>query len=269
MKLVAIYISCLFLLVSCKKEGSSVPAPTDGKLSYSSNIFYVKATDYVVSPQNTGAGLYTAFPDNLNIDPTTGAITISIKDKDGKATQTGLKYKINYTSSNGKKDSTFITLAGINFQDRIYVLTQNDTLVSPIYNATPGQQFPGGNFSQSNGKLSIDPATGRINLKKSIQNGLFNDDPQNSNWRVVNIQYSVNDASAVSNKNNLDVVVYYYTSVQNIPSNVSTAMREHQNLLLGIDPVLIPQTNAPVDNDIKNIVSAARPRPPCIIILGQ
>lgn len=268
MKNVTTLMICLTLLWSCTKDGGS-GTPAEGKLSYGDNVFYIKSTDYVISPKNTGTGSYTAFPDNLNIDPATGAITISVKDKDGKATQTGLKYRINYTSPAGKKDSVFITLGGINFQDKIYELSKNETTASPIYNANPGQPFPGGNFSQSNGKLSIDPATGTIDLKKSIQNGLFNDDPQNSNWRVVNIRYSLNDASSASDKNNLDVVVYYYTAVQNIPSNVSTAMREHQSLLLGIDPVNIPVTSAPVDNDIKNIVSAAKPRPPCIIILGQ
>jgi hypothetical protein len=257
----------LGLLVGCQKEqdpGSG--SGGNGPLSYGNSIFYLKATDYVITPVSTGAGSYSAFPDNLNIDPATGSITISVKDKEGKNTQTGLKYRIMYTSPQGKQDSTFITLAGINFQDRIYYMSNHDSIARPIYNADPSNGFPGGNFSRSNGKLDIDPSSGSINLAKSIRNGLFNDDPQNSAWRVVNIEYTSNDASE-SRKNNLDVVVYFYTALENIPSNVSGAMRAHQDLLIGISPATIPVTNAPVDNDIKNIVSAAKPRPPCIIII--
>lgn len=261
------FIFCLFSLAGCQKDNPG-GSTGDGPLSYGNTVFYVKATDYVINPASTGSGSYSAFPDNLNIDAQTGQITVSVKDKEGKNTQTGLKYKIYYTSTDGRKDSTTITLAGINFQDKLYYLSRNDTIASPIYNADPATGFPGGNFSKSNSKLDIDPATGKINLAKSIRNGLFSDDPQNSNWRVVNIEYTSNDASE-SRKNNLDVVVYFYTAVENIPSNVSGAMRAHQSLLVGINPVDIPLTNAPVDNDIKNIVSAAKPRPPCIIIIAK
>lgn len=257
----------LVLFASCQKDNPGTNT-VDGPLSYGNSIFYVQGTDYVVNPVSTGNGTYSAFPDNLNINAQTGQITVSVKDNEGKNTQTGLKYNIYYTSPEGRKDSTTITLAGINFQDKLYYLSRNDTIASPIYNANPANGFPGGSFSKSNGKLDIDPATGNINLAKSIRNGLFSDDPQNSDWRVVNIEYTSKDASA-SAKNNLDVVVYFYTAVENIPSNVSGAMRAHQSLLVGINPVDIPITNAPVDNDIKNIVSAARPRPPCIIIIAK
>ncbi len=261
-----LFLCILLSLSACQKDdGGSNPGTAS--LGYGNTIFYLQATDYVINP-TTGNGTYTAFPDNLNIDPVTGRITVSVKDIEGKNTQTGLKYRILYTSPQGKQDSTFITLAGINFQDKIYYLSQNDSIARPIYNANPGANFPGGNFTKSNGKLDIDPATGNINLTSSIRNGLFNDDPQNSNWRVVNIEYTSNDESN-SKKNNLDVVVYFYTAIQNIPSNVSAAMRAHQNLLLGISAADIPVTSAPVDNDIKNIVSAAKPRPPCIIIIAK
>jgi hypothetical protein len=266
MKMRSHYWLFLALLASaCNKDNSPGPAP-DGKLSYGNTVFYLKTEDYSVLPVSTGSGTYSAFPDNLNIDPLTGAITISVKDKEGKNTQTGLKYRVYYTSTAGKKDSTLITIAGVNYQDKIYYLSRNDTIANAIYNGTEGNNFPGGNFTRSNGKLDIDPNTGSINLAKSIRNGLFNDDPQNSDWRVVNVEYTTNDASG-SKKNSLDVVVYFYTALENIPSNVSTAMRAHQDLLIGINPVNIPVTNAPVDNDIKNIVSASKPRPPCIIII--
>ena len=39
--------------------------------------------------------------------------------------------------------------------------------------------MPGGNFSASKNKLAIDRATGKIDLKKTIENEFFNDDPEN------------------------------------------------------------------------------------------
>lgn len=257
-----------FLILALIAQACSKDENTQGNqdLTYGNSIFYVRASDYTISPLNTGSGTYNAFPDNLNMDPATGKITVSIKDRDGKATQTGLKYRITYTSPSGSKDTTYITLAGINFQDRFYYLSNNDSIATPIYNSDPASGFPGGNFTRSNGKLEINPATGAINLTKSIRNGLFNDDPANGRWRVVNIEYSTNDQSQ-TDKNNLDVVVYLYNSLADVPVNVSEAMRAHQELLVGISPVAIPVTNAPIDNDIKNIVSAAKPRPPCIIII--
>jgi hypothetical protein len=266
-----ITISALTGIFGCRKKTSDEqngPGTQPYSLTYPAAVFYLQSNDYIVSPSISKQGNYVAFPDDLNINAATGQITVSLKGRENKESQTGLKYKIVFTSGS-VKDSTFITIAGINYQDRIFTLAQNDTLVKPFYNASGTLPVPAGSvFTSSNNKLSIDPATGVINLKKTIENGFFNDDPQNNQWRVVTIKYVTNDAST-SDKNNLDVVVYYYTDTNNIPSNVSSAMRAHQGLLLGLDPVNIPVTTAPVDQSISNIVSVSKPRPPCIIIIGH
>jgi hypothetical protein len=65
------------------------------------------------------------------------------------------------------------------------------------------------------------------------------------------------------------MIIYYYDTVNDIPSNVSTVMRAHQSQLLGIPEVNIPVTTAPVDASVNDLVSITRPRPPCIIIVGH
>jgi hypothetical protein len=255
------------LLFSCVKNPQAIDL-SSYKLSYGDSVFYLKSKDYTVAPTAARTGSYRATPEDLNMDPATGKINVTLRGKEGKNSQTGLRYRIIYTAPEGKEDTTYIVLAGINYQDRIYSLAQNQTMVNPIYNGDTKLLVPGGVYTASNNKLAINRSTGQIDLKKTIDNGFFNDDPQNSDWRLVTIEYQTNDGST-SDENSIDVVVYYYTSVMNIPSNVSTAMRAHQDLLLGIPEVGIPETDAPVDRDIKNIVSAFKPRPPCIVIIGR
>ncbi|HEU4632678.1 MAG TPA: hypothetical protein VFS22_01760 [Flavisolibacter sp.] len=257
------------LILSCTKKDTqnevTVVAP---EFTYGDSLFFLKEKEYVITPKVTGPGTFTAFPDDLRINNSNGAVTVSLKNRDGEATQTGLRYRIVHHKDDGTKDTTHIVLGGITYQDRIFELSKNENKVTPIYNASPGLQTPPGEYTSSNNKLVIDPNTGEINLERSIAQGLFSDDPENSDWRVVRIDYRTNDAGSTV-KNSLEVVIYYYTSIDKIPSNVSGAMKEHQNLLLGITPVTIPDTYAPVDNDIKNIVKAFKPRPPCIVIIGS
>jgi hypothetical protein len=258
------------LLASCSRTaGPGTPdGPAFGKLAYGDSVLYLRGDDYTVQPKFTRPGYYTAFPDDLNLNNSNGAITVSLKGKANKNTQTGLRYRIVLNGNDGVKDTTYIVIAGVNYQDKLFYLSQNDTLLNPVYNASHWLPMPNGSFTADNNKLVINPRTGQINLKKSLERGLFNDDPQNDDWRVVNIRYQLADGST-SDKNNLDVVVYFYTSVNHIPSNISKAMIAHQDLLLGLNRMVIPETFAPEDDDIKNIVSASKPRPPCIIIVGN
>ncbi len=255
-----------FVLISCDKDPVN-QEPLNYKLRYSDSIFYLKSGNYEVAPLTQASGTYEAFPDDLNIDPATGKITISVNGKGGQHSQMGLRYKIKFTSNSGQKDSTYIILSGINYQDRIYNMTQADSKISPIYNADISKNTPGGIYTADRNKLAINAATGEIDFKQTVANGFFGGDPTNDDWREVEISYKPNDASTKTNKINL--IVYYYDTVNDIPSNVSTVMRAHQSQLLGIPEANIPVTTAPVDASVNDLVSITRPRPPCIIIVGH
>jgi hypothetical protein len=203
------------------------------------------------------------------IDPATGKITVKIIGQ-GLESQTGLKYKIKYTSTDGSvSDSTYITLAGINYLDQIYYISRNDSIISPVYNAKLGNTLPSGTYGIApDSRLAIDPVTGKININECIRKGMFDIPVEHGEWEEVTVEYRSNDPSNNAT-NRIDIALYYYNSVAEIPSNVSALMREHQKMVLGIPQDDIPVTSGPIDLDLPDNISTFRPRPPCIIIVAN
>ena len=274
MRIPGLLFTSLFLVVfasSCKKGKDPLPPGGGGTVGriYADSIFYLKAASYDVSPVNPRAGTYTAFPGNLLIDPNTGKITVKWMGQ-GLESQTGLRYKINFTSTDGSvKDSTYVVLAGINYLDQIYYLSQNDSIISPVYNAKLGNALPTGTYGITpDSRLAIDPATGKININECIRKGMFDIPVENGEWEEVSVIYTSNDPSN-NVTNRIDIALYYYNTVADIPSNVSALMREHHKMTLGVPQAGIPITSGPVDLDLPDNISLVRPRPPCIIIVAN
>jgi len=268
MKTLFLLLSCLLFIVifSCKK-----PSPNgmeNGRLSYGDSIFYLKTGSFTISPTKVRSGTYSAYPDNLLIDNSSGIITITLKGKDGQS-QTGLKYKVNFRSTSGDfVDSAYIIISGINFLDGFHFLSQNDSILSPTYNANPSLPLPGGNYAiGTDNKLAINAANGQININESIRRGFF-DDLSHASWKQTTIKYSINDNSN-STQNQLDIVLYHYNSLADVPANVSGLMQAHQALSVGVNRQTIPTTAAPVDNNLSSNLSLSKPRPPCVVIIGH
>lgn len=253
---------------ACKKHDlrENVPLTKEG-LSYGDSVFFLKSSTYTVSPKNARPGNYTAFPNNLKIDKTTGAITVSVKGNDGQS-QTGLRYKIKFTSTTNEVDSAYITISGITYIDRFYELSKNDSIIVPIYNADLSKELPPGNYSiGSDNKLAINPANGAIDIKETIRRGFF-DNQLNASWKQTTIKYSSNDNSN-GVTNNIDLILYYYNTINDIPSNVSALMQAHQRMTVGINGPAIPATFGSIDNNLSSDLSLSKPRPPCLIIIGH
>lgn len=266
-KIVPVLILATFVsLFACKKKTvTDNPQPTNNKLSYGDSVFYLKSTSYVIAPTTAKAGTFTAFPANLNINNATGAITVSLKGNDGQS-QTGLRYKIKFASTNNEEDSTYIIISGVSYIDRFYNLSKNDSIISPIYNADISKEIPLGNFTGDN-KLAINNTNGQINIKETIRRGFF-DNQINSSWKQSTITYNTNDNSNNAS-NSLDVILYYYNTTNDVPSNVSALMQAHQRMAVGINGPSIPSTFGAIDNNLSSDLSLSRPRPPCIVIVGQ
>lgn len=241
----------------------------NAKLSYGDSIFYIKDQNYIISPTWNKAGTYTAFPDNLLIDNATGKITVAIIGH-GLESQTGLRYKIKFQATGSNEvDSTYILLAGINYLDRIYNLSQNDTIISPIYNASLSSSLPAGTYGISaDNELGINSVNGQININECIRRGLFDRPAENGEWEEVSITYKSNDNSNGAT-NRIDIALYYYDRMSDIPSNISSVMRAHQTMVLGVNQTAIPVTTGPIDTDLPDNLAFSKPRPPCIIIVGQ
>ncbi len=265
-------ISSLFLFgcvlciaISCRKpqtiEESNRKGNPSQKLQYDDSVFYLKSTNKTYMPLNGKTGVYTAFPDNLRIDRTTGAITMDLKGTDGES-QTGMWYKIKYQSLNNEVDSTMILLSGITYVDKFYYFAANDSIVYPIYNADPFNPLPAASFFSKDKGLALDPATGQINLQKTMRDGFFN----GKSWQTATIEYTLNDKSN-SSPNQIDIVLYYYHTINDVPKAVSDIMQAHQAMTLGMRMAPIPPTNGILNESLPSELSLFKPRPPCIVII--
>lgn len=266
---VIIAFSLSFGFAYCKKSPSDKGGNNNQNFSYGDSVFYIKSQNYVVNPNITQPGTYSAFPDNLLIDPATGNITIAIMGQ-GNESQTGLRYKIKFQASESNYvDSTYITLAGINYLDRIYNLSQGDSIVYPVYNASLNNTLPSGTYGiNPDSRLAINPINGQINLRECMRRGMFDLPVENGEWEEVSVTYKSNDGSNQAT-NRMDVAIYYYRTINDVPSNIAQVMQAHQRMVLGVTQTSIPNTTGPIDNDLPDNISLSKPRPPCVIVIAR
>lgn len=259
----------LVLLPQCSKKEASIPVPAAERLSYGDSIFYLKNAAYLIAPSQRKAGTYTAYPDNLKIDPSTGKITVDVDGRDGNS-QTGMWYKIRFQSANtAETDSAMILLSGLTYVDKFYQLSQNDSIIYPIYNADAAKAVPSGNFDlQHRNDFAINPANGQINILECMRRGYFTKQAGSTGWKVTTIKYAINDQSSGA-VNRIDLVIYYYHTMSDVPSNVSRLMQAHQSMTLGLRMAPIPSTTGGIDSNLPSELSLSKPRPPCVVIVGN
>ena len=258
----------LTVILSCNKP---VDDNTSSALSYGGSIFYIKSQEYFIYPTKTQPGTYSAFPDDgISLDKNSGAIKIKGGDDN---TYTGLKYKITHTDPNGDTSSTIILISGIQFEDRFYHLSQNDTIAFPIYNADPANPLPisGSSFDDdgtaNSGGCSIKTTNGQVNLAQMVRNGVFGTIPQNNAKPEFDIQYRLNDQSGKA-ANKIKVKFYYYNTMADVAADLLQTIneRQQQGVFLGMN-----NTNFGTGSTARtaSISGLAKPRPPCVIIIGQ
>ncbi|MBL0232645.1 MAG: hypothetical protein IPQ08_03155 [Chitinophagaceae bacterium] len=259
------YLFIFFALVAFSWIGCKPQSATDDtnnipyNLTYGDSIIYLRPVasgDYVVYPSTRKEGVYTGFPEGIEIDAVTGAINVS-------KSETGLRYRITHTALDGKKTETNLVLSGITFSDKFYNLSQNDSLCLPIYNASEARALPlsGSNFDEGNnansGGCSVRTENGSINLAQCVRNGVFGNTPQNDSRRDFDINYRINDASGKS-LNKIRVRIYYYTSMATVAPDLMQTLLDRQTggvFLRGGTVEMAAQT--------------AKPRPPCVIIIAN
>jgi hypothetical protein len=257
--LISILLFIAFTLSFCKKNGAEDKVtPTDFKLAYGDSTIYLKeqAEDYFVLPDQQAEGTYSAFPIGIEIDQRSGAINVS-------QSETGLRYRVSFTSVQGDNYQTMILLSGINYTDHFHKLVQGDSVSTPLYNVD--QTLPAASFDYDNtarnAGLVINRATGAINLKASIRNGLFGPNPVNDSRKEVAIKYRINDQSRNA-ANSIKVLFYWYGTMEDVPADVKQLIQEREPMFL--------RTSYPGGgNDPGFIRTKPRPRPPCIIVIAQ
>jgi hypothetical protein len=234
-------------------------------LSYGDSIFYLKNTGNILSPLPMNrAGKFIGFPKGIELDSVTGKIDLT-------ESEMGLRYKIMFIpNSSTDTISTKIVLAGINFYDGIYKLSSGDSIANPIYNAkgiayTPGAFGTGLNnsFDEGNGcnnqGCAVSLINGKINLAKSLRDGAIAS--THDSQKEFTYYYKMDDASGRS-LNKLKVKLYYYATQASIPQYLwDILLIEHAGTIL--------REAQGRGNTIETTQAVARPRPPCIIVIGN
>lgn len=236
-------------------------------LSYGDSIIYLKNQnkDHIVRPAEYRPGTYYGFPEGIEIDEDTGEINVS-------KSETGLRYRITHISPGGDTSTTMIVLSGITYFDKYYNLSLGDSIAAPVYNASENRPIPltGSVFDSDNtansGGCSVKTTDGKINLAETVRNGVFGTTPVNDAKREFDIVYKLNDNSGKAT-NKIRVKLYYYNTMAEVAPDLLQTLqeREDQNVFL----------RANIGNPFFNTggeartTAVAKPRPPCVIIIGQ
>ncbi len=250
--------------VACNPSDITAAGPY--VLSYGDSILYLRpqANDYIVYPTELRPGTYTAFPEGIEIDDNTGAINVT-------DSETGLRYRITHTAPDGRQTTTLVVLSGINFTDKYYHLSQHDSIAYPVYNALEtrplpitGSVFDEGGLANGSG-CSVTTVNGQINLAQSIRNGIFGGTPSNDDRKDIDIVYRLNDGSGKA-LNKIRVRLYYYDSMATVAPDLLETLRDRDELGVFLRTA---QENTASTAANARPTREARPRPPCVIIVGQ
>lgn len=232
------------------------------KLSYGDSILYLKSSgSNIVYPTVHRDGVYTGFPEGIEVDEVTGAINV-------ENSETGLRYRITHVSTKGDTTTTMVVLSGINFKDHFYYLSAGDSVALPIYNASESRTLPlsGSTFDEGNvangGGCAMRTDNGKINLGETIRNGIFGFPPRNDAQKEFEIKYRVNDGSGKS-LNKLKVLLYWYNTLADVPQYLWDILNDRQSQGVFLRNNLL----SPGEGSITN--RPAKPRPPCVIIIAN
>lgn len=266
----------LVLLVTafaaCKKNDSGNEPGGDYALSYGDSIIYAKNTagDHIVSPKTPMSGTYEAFPEGIELDETTGAINVS-------ESETGLRYRIAFTPEGGNRSyTTVVLLAGINYLDKFYFLSKNDTVSRAVYNGDLNKQVPVSagktefdvNRGCNNEGIAVNINDGSINLAQTIRNGFFGRH-KNDDEEEFELEYKIDDNSKQA-RQEVKIKLYYYNTLADVPQKYWDLLKEREGTILWAN-----NTHNPTDEIISQLAGVdgisgnARPRPPCIFIIAR
>lgn len=271
MKIIGTLLTVCFFWASCNKTDNILPVTSSAKenvasaktveLLYGDSIFYPTGKeDYVIKPARTRSGKYFAFPEGLEINAINGAISIG-------ESELGLKYRVSFVASGSKDTITnYIVLSGINYLDGFYILSENDSVAKPLYNVDSLKAIPGINHGSgfdldrkcNKSGCNVSTVTGSINLAQTVRNGVFGKDPKNNDRHEFLMSYKLNDKSGKS-INKLNVKLYYYNSMKDVPKEAYDIIKSRRGTILGANNNPIAAHNA----------KKAKPRPPCIFIVGS
>ena len=265
-------VPALLGTIACNKSGTDTSTPPGFQLSYGDSVLYQRnlGADYLVLPTSNLTGTYTAFPEGIEIDDKTGAINVS-------KSETGLRYRITFIPTGSTREyTTTVLLSGINYLDQFYYLSQNDTIAKPVYNGNPGSQIPlsvsGTAFDIglgcNNEGIAVSTGDGKINLMQTIRNGFFGRYPDNGTRKEFQLNYKIDDKSHQA-LNALKIKIYYFETMNDVTPDLIQLLHDREGTLLGANRNAFPGEILSTAAGTTGTARAAKPRPPCIFIIGR
>jgi hypothetical protein len=200
---------------------------TDASLSpfYGDSVLYVQGAGrsaYLFKPVNTLLnGTFVSWPKGLMIDPLSGEIDVL-------QSEPGARYNVGFVSAaTGDTAYRQVILAGVTYPDGIYDLSSANTSLQPYFNADASLPGAANSVFDEEGiaggqKLIVNTRTGAIDLKASVEQGLFGTQPQNGDSREVSIYYRLNDQSQMTLLKTT-VTVYYFNTFADVPQAMIAA----------------------------------------------
>src|ERR1700722_7617064 len=161
---------------------------TDASLSpfYGDSILYIQdagRSAYLFRPVNIlQNGAFVSWPKGLTIDPVTGEIDVL-------RSEPGARYNVGFVNAaTGDTAYRQVILAGITYPDGIYDIGSPMTSLQPYFNADASAPGAASSVFDEEGiaagqKLIVNTQTGAIDLKASVEQGLFGSHPRNGDSR--------------------------------------------------------------------------------------
>ncbi len=249
--------------------------------SYGDSILYVQGAGrsaYLFKPVNTlQNGVFVSWPKGLTIDPATGEIDVL-------RSEPGARYNVGFiNAATGDTAYRQVTLAGITYPDGIYDLSTSNTSLQPYFNADASAPGAANSVFDEEGiaggrNLVVNTQTGAIDLKASVEQGLFGSQPRNGDSREIPVYYRLNDQSHMSLLKT-NITVYYYNRYSDVPkamieaclfSHSAFQQTSHREQTAVTSSNSGPQvtTNAPTPAKSTPAPPPTPPRPPQVIIVN-
>lgn len=271
-KLLPFLLLILGAFAACKKNDDGNKPGSNYSLSYGDSVIYARnsAGDHIVTPATPMTGNYEGFPDGIELDEKTGAINVS-------KSETGLRYRITFTPEGSSKTyTTVVLLAGINYLDAFYFLSKNDTVSRAVYNGDLSKTVPVSantvfdvDLGCNKEGIAVSTKDGNINLMQTIRNGFFGKYPDNDSRAEFELKYKIDDKSQQANQS-VKIKLYYYNTLADVPQKYWDLLKEREGTILWANNTYNP-ANELISGiaGVDGIAGRARPRPPCIFIIGR
>jgi hypothetical protein len=196
--------------------------------SYGDSILFVQGaagrSAYLFRPVNAlQNGTFVSWPKGLTIDAVTGEIDVL-------RSEPGARYNVGFVNSiTGDTAYRQIILAGVTYPDGVYDLSAPNPTLQPYFNADASAPGAASSVFDEQGiakgqNLVVNAETGAIDLKASVEQGLFGSQPHNGDSHEISVYYRLNDQSHMSLLKTT-VTIYYYDSYSDVPRGMIEACR--------------------------------------------